>query len=86
MALPPLKWSRLTPYHKFARMVEKHLDGILAYCDKPVSLGYIEGTNLKARNIIRRDFLLRINSYRTYLLSIQSINYFLFFSSIPHFT
>ena len=36
-----LKWSRLKPYHKFARMVDKHFDGILAYCDKKVSLGYI---------------------------------------------
>jgi len=51
-----LKWSRLEPYQKFARMVEKHLDGILAYCDKRVSLGYLEGTNLKARNIIRRPY------------------------------
>jgi len=58
-----LKWSRLEPYHKFARMVEKHLDGILAYCDKPVSLGYLEGTNLKARNIIRRAYGYRDKEY-----------------------
>lgn len=58
-----LKWSRLAPYHKFARMVETHLDGILAYCDKPVSLGYIEGTNLKARNIIRRAYGYRDKEY-----------------------
>ena len=58
-----LKWSRLAPYHKFARMVEKHLDGILAHCDKPVSLGYIEGTNLKARNIIRRAYGYRDKEY-----------------------
>ncbi len=38
-----LKWSRLKSYHKFARMVDDHLDGILAYCDKKVSLGYVEG-------------------------------------------
>jgi len=58
-----LKWSRLAPYHKFARMVEKHFDGILAYCDKPVSLGYIEGSNLKARNIIRRAYGYRDKEY-----------------------
>jgi transposase len=58
-----LKWSRLAPYHKFARMVAKHLDGILAYCDKPVSLGYLEGTNLKARNIIRRAYGYRDKEY-----------------------
>ncbi len=58
-----LKWSRLAPYQKFARMVEKHLEGILAYCDKPVSLGYIEGSNLKARNIIRRAYGYRDKEY-----------------------
>ena len=58
-----LKWSRLDPYQKFVRMVERHLDGILAYCDKPVSLGYIEGTNLKARNIIRRAYGYRDKAY-----------------------
>ncbi len=58
-----LKWSRLEPYHKFARMVERHLEGILAYCDKPVSLGYIEGSNLKARNIIRRAYGYRDKEY-----------------------
>jgi transposase len=51
-----LKWSRLKPYHEFVRMVEDHLDGILAYCDKKVSLGYIERTNLTAKNVIRRAY------------------------------
>jgi transposase len=51
-----LKWSRLKPYKSFVRMVERHLDGILAYCNKKVSLGYIESSNLKARNVIRRAY------------------------------
>ena len=51
-----LKWSRLKPYHKFAHMIEIHLDGILNYCDKRVSLGYIESANLKARNVIRMAY------------------------------
>jgi len=51
-----LKWSRLKPYHEFVRMVEDHLDGILAYCDKKVSLGYVERTNLTAKNVIRRAY------------------------------
>lgn len=51
-----LKWSRLKSYHKFARMVDDHLDGILAYCDKKVSLGYVERTNLTAKNVIRRAY------------------------------
>lgn len=58
-----LQWSRLKPYQQFARMVEKHLDGILAHCDKKVSLGYIEATNLKARNIIRRAYGYRDKEY-----------------------
>lgn len=58
-----LKWSRLTPYHQVARMVEAHFDGILACCDKKVSLGYIEATNLKARNVIRRAYGYRDKKY-----------------------
>lgn len=58
-----LKWSRLKPYHKFARMIETHFDGILAYCDKKVSLGYIESTNLKAKNVIRRAYGYRDKEY-----------------------
>jgi transposase len=58
-----LKWSRLKPYHKFVRMVERHLHGILSYCDKKVSLGYIESSNLKARNVIRRAYGYRDEDY-----------------------
>jgi transposase len=58
-----LKRTRLKPYKRFALMVEKHLDGILSYCDKKVSLGYIEATNLKARNIIRRAYGFRDKQY-----------------------
>lgn len=59
-----LKWSRLKPLQRFARMVEKHLDGILAHCDRPgVSLGFIESANLKARNVIRRAYGYRDDAY-----------------------
>ena len=58
-----LKWSRLKPYHKFVTMVERHLHGILSYCDKKVSLGYIESSNLKARNVIRRAYGYRDKDY-----------------------
>jgi len=51
-----LKWSRLKPYRSFAQMVDRRLHGILTYCDKKVSLGYIESSNLKARNVIRRAY------------------------------
>jgi len=58
-----LKWSRLKPYKRFARMVEDHLDGILACCDKKVSFGYIESSNLKAKNVIRSAYGYRDKQY-----------------------
>lgn len=58
-----LKWTRMKPYRNFVKMVERHLDGILAYCDKKVSLGYIESANLKARNVIRRAYGYRDKDY-----------------------
>jgi len=39
-----LKWQRLKPYEKFAKMVERHWDGIAAFCkpDNKVALGFVE--------------------------------------------
>lgn len=51
-----LRWTRLKPYYRFVRMIEKHLDGILACCDTRVPLGFVEANNLHARNIIRRGY------------------------------
>jgi transposase len=58
-----LKWSRLKSYRRFVQLVERHWDGILAFCDKKVSLGYIESANLKARNVIRRAYGYRDKDY-----------------------
>lgn len=58
-----LKWSRLKSYQRFARMIDKHLDGILAYCDHKVPMGFIEAANLKAKNIIRRAYGYRDKGY-----------------------
>lgn len=58
-----LKWTRLKPYRRFAKMIDKHLDGILAYCDHKLPLGFIEATNLKAKNIIRRAYGYRDTEY-----------------------
>ncbi len=46
-----LKWQRLEPYEKFAAMIERHWDGIAAYCkpENKVSLGVVEGLNNKIR-------------------------------------
>ncbi len=55
----------LKPYEKFARMIEKHWDGIAAYCnpENKVALGFVEGLNNKIRVIQRRAFGLRDEEY-----------------------
>ena len=51
-----LRWQRLKPYERFADMVERHWDGIAAYCkpENKVSLGFVEGLNNKIRVFQRR--------------------------------
>jgi transposase len=60
-----LKWQRLKPYEKFAQMIERHWDGIAAYCkpENKVSLGFVEGLNNKIRVIQRRAYGLRDEDY-----------------------
>lgn len=60
-----LKWQRLEPYEKFAAMIERHWDGIAAYCkpENKVSLGFVEGLNNKIRVIQRRAYGLRDEEY-----------------------
>ena len=60
-----LKWQRLTPYEKFAVMIDRHWGGIAAYCrpENKVSLGFVEGLNNKIRVIQRRAYGLRHEDY-----------------------
>jgi transposase len=60
-----LKWQRLEPYEKFAAMIERHWDGIAAYCrpENKVSLGFVEGLNNKIRVLQRRAYGLRDEEY-----------------------
>ena len=60
-----LKWQRLSPYEKFAEMIDRHWDGIAAYCrlENKVSLGFVEGLNNKIRVIQRRAYGLRDEDY-----------------------
>ena len=60
-----LRWQRLKPYEKFAEMIDRHWDGIAAYChpDNKVSLGFVEGLNNKIRVIQRRASGLRDEEY-----------------------
>lgn len=60
-----LKWQRLKPYERFAEMIDRHWDGIAAYCkpENKVSLGFVEGLNNKIRVIQRRAYGLRDEEY-----------------------
>jgi transposase len=60
-----LRWQRLKPYQKFARMIEKHWDGIALFCrpENKVALGFVEGLNNKIRTIQRRSYGLRDDEY-----------------------
>src|ERR1700726_4896359 len=60
-----LKWQRLKPYEKFAKLIDRHWDGIAAYCrlENKVSLGFVEGLNNKIRVIQRRAYGLRDEEY-----------------------
>ena len=60
-----LKWQRLKPYERFADMIDRHWDGIAAYCkpENKVSLGFVEGLNNKIRVLQRRAYGLRDEEY-----------------------
>lgn len=60
-----LRWQRLKPYKEFALLIERHWDGIAAFCkpENKVSLGFVEGLNNKIRVIQRRAYGLRDEEY-----------------------
>ena len=60
-----LKWQRLKPYERFAELIDRHWDGIAAYChpDNKVALGFVEGLNNKIRVLQRRAYGLRDEEY-----------------------
>ena len=60
-----LRWQRIKPYEKFAEMIERHWDGIAAYCrpENKIALGFVEGLNNKIRVLQRRAYGLRDEEY-----------------------
>ena len=60
-----LRWQRLKPFEQFAALIERHWDGIAAYCqpENKVALGFVEGLNNKIRVIQRRCYGLRDEEY-----------------------
>ena len=49
-----LRWQRLKPFEKLARMLLKHLEGILNYCRTKVRFGVVEALNGNIRMMINR--------------------------------
>lgn len=49
-----LRWQRLKPMEKLARMLLNHLDGILNYCRTKVPLGVVEAINGNIKALLRR--------------------------------
>lgn len=60
-----LRWQRLKPFEDFAEMIERHWDGIAAYCqpENKIALGFVEGLNNKIRVFQRRAYGLRDEEY-----------------------
>jgi transposase len=60
-----LKWQRLKPFEEFTKLIDKHWDGIAAYCkpENKVALGFVEGLNNKIRVIQRRAYGIRDEEY-----------------------
>ena len=60
-----LRWQRLKPFEDFAAMIERHWDGVAAYCrpENKIALGFVEGLNNKIRVFQRRAYGLRDEEY-----------------------
>ncbi|WP_411281386.1 ISL3 family transposase [Gemmatimonas sp.] len=60
-----LRWQRLEPCEEFAALIERHWEGIAAYCqpDNKVAIGFVEGLNNKLRVIQRRCYGIRDEEY-----------------------
>ena len=60
-----LRWQRLPSFDKFARLVERHGDGIEAYChdENKVALGFVEALNNRIRMLQRRACGFRDEEY-----------------------
>src|ERR1700674_2496844 len=77
-----LRWQRLKPMEKLARMLLNHLEGILNYCKTKVPMGVVEAINGNIKALLRRgrgyrdlDYLLlkaqRLAATKTEFLVLQ---------------
>lgn len=67
--LRALRWQRLPAFQKLARLLTRHLDGILAYCHEKVPFGKVEAINGNIRAMLRRGRGYRDHEYL--LLKVQ---------------
>lgn len=60
-----LKWQRLKPFEKFARMVDKQWSGMASYIkeEEKVKMGFVEGVNNKIRVMQRSAYGYRDEEY-----------------------
>ena len=49
-----LRWQRLEPFRKLAKMLLDHVEGILNYCRIKVPLGVVEAVNGNIKSLLRR--------------------------------
>jgi transposase len=50
-----LRWQRLKPMEKLARMLLNHLQGILNYCKIKVPMGVVEAVNGNIKALLRPE-------------------------------
>ncbi len=57
--------AKLKPFEKFAKLIERHWEGIVSYChpDNKVKLGFVEGLSNKIRVIQRKAYGYRDEEY-----------------------
>lgn len=58
-----IRWQRLPAFQKLAGTLERHLEGILAYCRHKVPFGVVEAVNGNIRAMIRRGRGYRDHDY-----------------------
>ena len=49
-----LRWQRLKPFEKLARMLLDHLEGILNYCRTRIAMSVVEAINGNIKTLLRR--------------------------------
>ena len=67
--LRALRWQRLPAFQKFARLLTRHLDGLLNYCHEKVPFRKVEAINGNIRAMLRRGRGYRDHEYL--LLKVQ---------------